>query len=34
MGRGEFDDFVATAESSIDFWKNPYDDDEWNEVPP
>jgi hypothetical protein len=26
----EFDDLVAAAASSADFWDNPYDDEDWN----
>lgn len=25
-----FDDLLFAAESSIDFWDNPYDDEDWN----
>jgi len=25
-----FNDLVAAAESSLDFWDNPYDDEDWN----
>jgi hypothetical protein len=25
-----FDDLVTAAESSLDFWDNPYDDEDWN----
>ena len=24
------DDLVTAAESSLDFWDNPYDDEDWN----
>ncbi len=24
------DDLVAAAQSSLDFWDNPYDDQDWN----
>lgn len=26
----EADDLVAAASSSVDFWDNPYDDEDWN----
>jgi len=25
-----FDDLLSAAQSSFDFWDNPYDDEEWN----
>lgn len=25
-----FDDLVSAAQSSLDFWDNPYDDEDWN----
>jgi hypothetical protein len=25
-----FEDLLAAAESSLDFWDNPYDDEDWN----
>ena len=25
-----FSDLVAAAQSSLDFWDNPYDDEDWN----
>ena len=25
-----FDDLVSAAESSLDFWNNPWDDEDWN----
>lgn len=24
------DDLIAAAQSSLDFWDNPYDDEDWN----
>ena len=27
-----FDDFLAAAQSSTDFWDNPFDDEDWNHV--
>jgi len=27
-----FDDLLAAAESSLDFWDNPYDDEDWNDA--
>ncbi len=27
-----FDDLVSAAESSLDFWNNPYDDQDWNDA--
>jgi hypothetical protein len=27
---GEFDDLLAASTSSLDFWDNPYDDEDWN----
>ena len=30
MDEDEFDDLVSAAESSPDFWDNPYDDEGWN----
>lgn len=29
----EFDDLAAAASSSLDFWDNPLDDEDWNEAP-
>jgi hypothetical protein len=26
----EFDDMPAAAQSSLDFWNNPEDDEDWN----
>ena len=26
----DFDDLVRAAESGLDFWDNPYDDEDWN----
>ena len=34
MDSDEFDDLVAAAESSIDFWDNRYDDEDWNDAAP
>ncbi len=28
-----FDDFLIAAQSSLDFWDNPFDDEDWNYVP-
>ena len=28
--RGEFDDLILAANSSLDFWDNPFDDVDWN----
>lgn len=28
-----FDDLTAAAQSSLDFWDNPLDDDDWNAEP-
>jgi hypothetical protein len=28
----KFDDLLAAAASSTDFWDNPYDDEDWNEA--
>jgi len=25
-----FDDLLSAAQSSLDFWNNPYDDEDWN----
>jgi hypothetical protein len=25
-----FDDLLAASQSSLDFWDNPYDDEDWN----
>jgi hypothetical protein len=25
-----FDDLLAAAQSSLDFWDNPFDDEDWN----
>lgn len=27
-----FDDLVKASESSLNFWDNPYDDEDWNHV--
>lgn len=27
-----FDDLMIAAQSSIDFWDNPYDDEDWNDA--
>jgi len=27
-----FDDLVAAAQSSLDFWDNRYDDEDWNDA--
>ena len=27
-----FDDFFTAAQSSLDFWDNPFDDEDWNHV--
>jgi hypothetical protein len=27
-----FDDFLTAAQSSLDFWNNPFDDEDWNHV--
>jgi hypothetical protein len=27
-----FDDFLSAAQSSLDFWDNPFDDEDWNHV--
>jgi len=27
-----FDDLLAASESSLDFWDNPFDDEDWNHV--
>jgi len=27
-----FDDFLRAAQSSLDFWNNPFDDEDWNHV--
>lgn len=29
----EFQDLTAAASSSVDFWDNPFDDEDWNEPP-
>jgi len=29
----EFDDLVAAAGSTLDFWDNPLDDEDWNAAP-
>jgi hypothetical protein len=26
------DDLIAAAQSSLDFWDNPFDDEDWNEA--
>ncbi len=28
--QGEFDDLLAASASSLDFWNNPHDDEDWN----
>ncbi|MEZ4510673.1 MAG: hypothetical protein R3C62_02270 [Chloroflexota bacterium] len=30
--RDLFDDLVEAAESSLDFWDNPFDDEDWNDA--
>ena len=30
--QGPFYDLVSAAESSLDFWDNPLDDEDWNEA--
>jgi len=30
----DFSDLVAAAGSSLDFWDNPYDDEDWNNAAP
>jgi hypothetical protein len=32
-GPQEFEDLTAAAASSLDFWDNPLDDEDWNEAP-
>ena len=27
---GQFADLLSAAESSLDFWDNPFDDEDWN----
>jgi len=27
-----WDDLVSAAQSSLDFWDNPYDDEDWNDA--
>ena len=29
----EFDDLIAAAGSTLDFWDNPFDDEDWNAAP-
>jgi len=29
----DFDDLTAAASSSLDFWDNPLDDEDWNDAP-
>jgi hypothetical protein len=29
----DFSDLMAAAQSSLDFWDNPYDDEDWNHAP-
>ena len=29
----EFDDLIAAAGSTLDFWDNPLDDEDWNAAP-
>ncbi len=31
-GKGEFTDLMAVAESSLGFWDNPLDDEDWNDA--
>ncbi len=28
----DFNDLVSAAESSLDFWDNPWDDEDWNDA--
>jgi hypothetical protein len=28
----DFDDLLAASQSSLDFWDNPFDDEDWNHV--
>jgi hypothetical protein len=31
VGTGDsFDDLLTASESSLDFWNNPFDDEDWN----
>lgn len=30
----DFSDLAAAARSSLDFWDNPYDDEDWNDAQP
>ena len=33
VGFGDtFDDLLTASESSLDFWNNPFDDEDWNNV--
>lgn len=34
MDSDEFGNLVVAAESSLDFWANPYSDVDWNETTP
>jgi hypothetical protein len=29
---GGFDDLLEAAQSSLDFWDNPFDDEDWNDA--
>jgi hypothetical protein len=31
-GKGEFTDLMVVAESSLGFWDNPLDDEDWNDA--
>ncbi len=28
----DFEDLISASQSSLDFWDNPYDDEDWNHV--
>ena len=30
----DFGDLVSAAQSSLDFWDNPFDDEDWNDATP
>jgi len=30
----DFADLTAAAQSSLDFWDNPWDDEDWNDAAP
>ncbi|MGB0388978.1 MAG: hypothetical protein ACPGWR_29500 [Ardenticatenaceae bacterium] len=30
LSRDTFDDLLQASESSLDFWDNPFDDEDWN----